>query len=71
MNQSTAQVSPRHIEIKGDLKSDDFEKKKEKIDSENILKRKQKHLKRIRKKKRRSKTIHSRTLDDEIQPNRG
>ena len=52
MNQSTAQVSPGHIEIKGDLKSDDFEKKKEKIDSEIILERKQKHLKRIRNKKR-------------------
>ena len=59
MNQSTEQVSPRHIKIKGDLKSDDPEKKKDEIGSEKILKRKQKYLKRIRKKKPRSKTIYS------------
>ena len=52
MNQSTAQVSPRHIKIKGDLKSDDSEKKKDEIGFKKILKRKQKYLKRIRKKKR-------------------
>ena len=71
MNQPTAQVNPQHIKIKGDLKSDDSEKKKDEIGFEKILERKQKHLKGIRKKKRGSKTIHSRTLDDEIQPNRG
>ena len=69
INQSTAQVSPRHIKIKGDLKSDDSEKKKDEIGFEKILERKQKHLKRIRNKNLCSKTIHSRTLDDEIQPN--
>ena len=51
MNQSTAQVSPRHIKIKGDLKSDDSEKKKDEIGFEKILERKQKHLKRFRNKK--------------------
>ena len=71
MNQTTEQVSPLHIKIEGDLKSDAPEKKEDEIGSEKILERKQKHLKRIRKKKRRSKAIHSRTLDDEIQHNRG
>ena len=71
MNQSTAQVRPRHIEIKGDLKSDAPEKKEDEIGSEKIFETKQKYLKRIRKKKRGSKAIHSRTLDDEIQHNRG
>ena len=52
MNQSTEQVSPLHIKIKGDLKSDDPEKKEDEIDSEKILERKQKYLKRIRNKKR-------------------
>ena len=51
MNQFTAQVSPRHIKIKGDLKSDDSEKKKDEIGFEKILERKQKHLKRFRNKK--------------------
>lgn len=59
INQSTAQVSPRHIKIKGDLKSDDSEKKKDEIGFEKILERKQKYLKRIRKKKPQSKTIYS------------
>ena len=59
MNQSTEQVNPRHIKIKGDLKSDDPEKKKDEIGSEKILERKQKYLKRISKKKPRSKTIYS------------
>ena len=58
-NQPTEQVSPLHIKIKGDLKSDAPEKKKDEIGSEKILKRKQKYLKRIRKKKPQSKTIHS------------
>ena len=40
MNQSRTQVSPRHIKIRGDLKSDDPEKKKEEIGSEKILERK-------------------------------
>ena len=40
MNQSTEQVNPRHIKIKGDLKSDDPEKKKDEIGSEKILERK-------------------------------
>ena len=40
MNQSTTQVSPRHIKIKGDLKLDDPEKKKDEIGSEKILERK-------------------------------
>ena len=71
MNQSTEQVSPLHLKIEGDLKSDAPEKKEDEIGSEKILERKQKHLKRIRKKNRLSKTIHSRPLDDEIQPNRG
>ena len=71
MNQPTEQVSPLHIKIKGDLKSDAPEKKKDEIGSEKILERKQKYLKRIRKKKPQSETIYSRTLDDEIQPNRG
>ena len=52
MYQSRAQVSPQHIKIKGDLKSDDPEKKKDEIGFEKILERKQKYLKRIRKKKR-------------------
>ena len=51
MSQSTEQVSSLHIKIEGDLKSDDPEKKKEEIGSEKILKRKQKYLKRISKKK--------------------
>ena len=59
MNQPTEQVSPLHIKIKGDLKSDDPEKKKNEIGSEKILERKQKYLKRIRKKKPQSKTIYS------------
>lgn len=59
MNQPTGQVSPRHIKIKGDLKSDDPEKKKDEIGPKKILERKQKYLKRIRKKKPRSKTIYS------------
>ena len=58
MNQSTEQVIPLHIKIKGDLKSDDPEKKEDEIDSEKILERKQKYLKRISKKKPRSKTIY-------------
>ena len=41
MNQSTEQVSPLHIKIKGDLKSDAPEKKEDEIGSEKILKRKQ------------------------------
>ena len=52
MNQPTAQVSPRQIKIKGDLKSDGSEKKKDEIGFEKILERKQKYLKRIREKKR-------------------
>jgi len=40
MNQSTEQLNPRHIKIKGDLKSDDPEKKKDEIGSEKILERK-------------------------------
>jgi len=40
MNQPMIQVSPRHIKIRGDLKSDDPEKKKEEIGSEKILERK-------------------------------
>ena len=40
MNQSTEEVSPRHIKTKGDLKSDDPEKKKDDIGSEKILERK-------------------------------
>ena len=52
MNQSTEQVDSRHINIKGDLKSDDPEKKKNEIGSEKILERKQKYFKRIRNKKR-------------------
>ena len=59
MNQYTDQVSPRHIKTKGDLKSDDPEKKEDDIGSEKILERKQKYLKRIRKKKLQGKTIHS------------
>ena len=59
MNQSTEQVSPLHIKIKGDLKSYDPEKKEDEIGSEKILERKQKYLKRIRKKKPQSKTIYS------------
>ena len=59
MNQSTEQVGSRHINIKGYLKSDDPEKKKNEIGSEKILERKQKYLKRIRKKKPQSKTIYS------------
>ena len=71
MNQSTEQVSPLHIKIEGDLKSDAPEKKEDEIGSEKIFETKQKYLKRIRNKKRQSKTIYSWTLDDEIQPNRG
>ena len=52
MNQSTEQVSPLHIKIKGGLKSDAPEKKEDEIGSEKILERKQKYLKRIRNKKR-------------------
>ena len=52
MNQSTEQVSPLHIKIKGDLKSYDPEEKEDEIGSEKILERKQKYLKRIRNKKR-------------------
>ena len=59
MNQSTEQVSPLHIKIKGDLKLDAPEKKEDEIGSEKILERKQKYLKRIRKKKPQSKTIYS------------
>ena len=59
INQSTTQVSPRHIKIKGDLKSDAPEKKEDEIGSEKILETKQKYLKRIRKKKPQSKTIYS------------
>ena len=40
MNQYTDQVSPRHIKTKGDLKSDDPEKKEDDIGSEKILERK-------------------------------
>ena len=50
VNQSTEQVSPRLITIKGDLKLDDPEKKEDEIGSEKIFKKKQKYLKRIRKK---------------------
>ena len=71
MNQPTERVSPLHIKIKGDLKSDAPEKKEDEIGSEKILERKQKYLKRIREKKPKNKTIYSWTLDDEIQPNRG
>ena len=52
MNQSTEQVSPLHIKIEGDLKSDAPEKKEDEIGSEKIFETKQKHLKRIRNKKR-------------------
>jgi hypothetical protein len=52
MNQSTEQVSPLHIKIEGDLKSDAPEKKEDEIGSEKILETKQKYLKRIRNKKR-------------------
>ena len=37
VNQSTAQVSSRHIKVKGDIKSDDSEKKKDEISFEKIL----------------------------------
>ena len=59
MNQSTEKVSPLHIKIKGDLKSDAPEKKEDEIGSKKILEKKQKYLKRIRKKKPKSKTIYS------------
>ena len=59
MNQSTEQVSPLHIKIVGDLKSDAPEKKEDETGSEKILERKQKYLKRIRNKKPQSKTIYS------------
>ena len=52
MNQSTEQVSPLHIKIEGDLKSDAPEKKEYEIGSEKILETKQKYIKRIRNKKR-------------------
>jgi len=40
INQSMEQVSLRHIKTKGDLKSDDPEKKKDDIGAEKILERK-------------------------------
>jgi len=40
INQSMEQVSLRHTKTKGDLKSDDPEKKKDDIGSEKILERK-------------------------------
>jgi len=40
INQFMEQVSPRHIKTKGDLKSDDPEKKEDDIGSEKILERK-------------------------------
>ena len=52
MNQATEQVSPLHIKIEGDLKSNAPEKKEDEICSEKILETKQKYLKRIRNKKR-------------------
>jgi len=55
MNQSMTQVSPRHIKIKGDLKSDDFEKKKEKIDSEKFLRENKNILKELEKKSPKAK----------------
>ena len=65
------QVSLRHIKTKGDLKSDDPEKKKDDIGSEKILERKQKYLKRFKKKECGGKALYPRTLDDEVQPYRG